>query len=79
LIQEKIKRRLDSGNACCHSVKNLSSFYLLSKCIKIRIYKTIILSVVWYWCETWSLTLWEEYRLRMFENGAEENIWSEER
>jgi hypothetical protein len=43
-----------------------------------RIYKTIILPVVLYGCETSSLTLREEYRLRMFENRcAEENIWIE--
>jgi hypothetical protein len=36
--------------------------------IKIRIYKTIILPVVLYGCETWSLTLREEHRLRVFEN-----------
>jgi hypothetical protein len=40
----------------------------LSKSIKIRIYKTIILPVVLYGCETWSLTLREEHRLRVFEN-----------
>jgi hypothetical protein len=38
--------------------------------IKIRIYKTIILPVVLYGCETWSLTLREEHRLRVFENGV---------
>jgi hypothetical protein len=37
---------------------------------KIRIYKTIILPVVFYGCETWSLTLREEYRLRVFENSV---------
>jgi hypothetical protein len=43
---------------------------VLSKNIKIRIYKTIILLAVLYWCETWSLTLREEHRLRVFENRA---------
>jgi hypothetical protein len=57
LIQEKIKRRLNSGNACYHSVQNLLSFHLLSKNIKIRIYETIILPVVLYRCETWTLTV----------------------
>jgi hypothetical protein len=46
----------------------------VSKNIKIRIYKTIIVSVVLNGCETWSSTLREEHRLRAFENGAEENI-----
>jgi hypothetical protein len=51
LIQEEIKRRLNSGNACYHSVQNLLSSQLLSKKLKIRIYKTIILPVVLYGCE----------------------------
>jgi hypothetical protein len=54
-----------SGNACYHSVQNLLSSRLLSKNIKIRIYKTIILPVVLYGCETWSLTLRGEHRLRV--------------
>jgi hypothetical protein len=68
LIQEEIKRRLNSGNACYHSVQNRPSSHLLSKNLKIRIYKTITLPVVLYGCETWSLTLREEHRLRVFEN-----------
>jgi hypothetical protein len=43
LIQEKIKRRLNSGNSCYHSVQNILSYHLLSKNLKIIIYKTIIL------------------------------------
>jgi hypothetical protein len=42
----------DSGNACYYSVQNLLSSRLLSKDIEIRIYKTIILPVVLYGCET---------------------------
>jgi hypothetical protein len=68
LIQEEIKRRSNSGNASYHSVQNLMSFRLLPKNVKIRIYKTIILPVLLYGCETWSLTLREEQRLRVFEN-----------
>jgi hypothetical protein len=68
LIQEEIKRRLNSGNACYHSVQNLLSSCVLSKNLKIGIYKTVILPVVLYGCETWSLTLREEYKLRVFEN-----------
>jgi hypothetical protein len=56
LIQEEIKRRLNSGNACYHSVQNLLSSRLMSKNLQIRIYKTIILLVVLYGCKTWSLT-----------------------
>jgi hypothetical protein len=59
LIQEKIKRRLNSGNACYHSVENLLSSHLLSKNVKTDIYKTIIVPVV-YGCETWYLILREE-------------------
>ena len=62
-IQEEIKNSLKSGNACYHSVQNLLSSRLLSKNIKIKIYITIILPVVLYGCETWSLTLREECRL----------------
>ena len=67
-IQEEINSRLKSGNACYLSVRNLLSSSLLSKNLKIKIYRTIILPVVLYGYETWSLTLREEHRLRMFEN-----------
>jgi hypothetical protein len=46
----------------------IQSSRLLSKNIKVRIYKTIILPVVLYVCETWSLTIREEHRLRVFES-----------
>jgi hypothetical protein len=67
-IQEEIKSRLKLGNAYYHSVQNLLSSRLLSKNLKIKIYRTIILSMVLYGCETWSLTLKEERSLRVFEN-----------
>jgi len=67
-IQEEIKRRLKLGNACYHSVQNLLTFSLLSKNLKIKIYRTIILPIVLYGCETWLLTLREECRLRVFES-----------
>jgi hypothetical protein len=75
LIQDEIKRRLNSGNACYHSVHNLLSSRLLYKNVQIRTYKTIILSMVPYGCETWSLTLGEEHRLRVFENRALRRIF----
>jgi len=56
------------GNACYYSVQNFLSSSLLSKKLKIKIYRTIILPVVLYGCETWSPTLKEERRLRVFEN-----------
>jgi hypothetical protein len=58
-IQEEIKSRLKLGNACYYSVQNILSYSLVSKTLKIKIYRTIILSVVLYRCETWSLTLRE--------------------
>jgi len=67
-IQEEIKSRLKSGNACCHSVQNILSASLLPKYIKFKIYRTKILPVFVYGCETWSLTLREDSRLRVFEN-----------
>jgi hypothetical protein len=75
LIQEEIKRRLNSGNACYHSVQNLLSSRLLSKNLKIRIYKTITLPVVLYECETLSLTLKVEHRPRVFENRVLRRIF----
>ena len=51
-IVEEIKSRLKSGNACYHSVQNLLSFRLLSKNLKIKIYRTVVLPVVLYGCET---------------------------
>jgi hypothetical protein len=70
-IQEESKCRLHSGIACYHSVQNLSFSNLLSKNIKITVYIAIILPVILYGCETWSLTLSKEGRLIMF---SEENI-----
>ena len=67
-IQKEIKSRLKLGNACYYSVQNLLSSILLSKNLKIKIYRTRILPVVLYGCETWSLTLREDRRLRVFEN-----------
>jgi hypothetical protein len=79
ITKEEIKKRLNSGNACYHSVQNLPSSGLLSKNLKIRIYKMIILPVVLYGCETWSLTLREEHRLRVFENRVLQRIFGSER
>jgi hypothetical protein len=75
-IQEEIKRWLNSGNACYHSVQNLVSFRPLSKNLKVRIYKAITLSVVLNGCETWYYG--RNIKLRCWEQGAEENIWTEE-
>jgi hypothetical protein len=58
---------------------SLLSSRLLSKNLKIRVYKTIILPVVLYGCETWSLTLRVEHRLRMFENRVLKRIFGKKR
>jgi len=52
---------------------------LLSKNLKVKIYRTIILPVVLYGCETWSLTLWEEKKLRVFENMVLRRIFGTRR
>jgi hypothetical protein len=73
-VQEEIVSRLKSGNDCSQSVQNL----WLSKNIKNMIYRTIIL-YVFYGCETWSLTLREERRLRVFENTVLRRIFGSKR
>jgi len=67
-IQEEIRSNLKSGNAGYHSVQNLLPLNLLSKNIKVKIYRIIILPVVLDECEKWSLTLREEHMLRVFQN-----------
>ena len=78
-IAEEIKNRLRSGNACYHSVQNLLFSRLLFKNLKIKIYRTIMLPVVLYGCETWSLTLREERKLRVFENMVLRRIFGSRR
>jgi sorting nexin-29 len=51
-MEEEIKSRLNSGNACYHSVQSLLSSRLVSRNVKVKIYKTLILPVVLYGCET---------------------------
>jgi hypothetical protein len=67
-MQKEIKSRLNSGNACYHSVQSLLSSRLLSRNIKVKIYKTIILPV-----------FWEENRLRLFENRVLRRIFGPKR
>jgi len=78
-IQEETKSRVKSGNACYLSVQNPLSSRLLYKNFKIKIYRTIILPVVLYVCETWSLTLREQRRLRLFENRLLRRIFGPKR
>ena len=78
-VQEEIKSTLKSGIACYHSVQNLLSSSLLSKNLKIKIYRTTILPVLLYGCEIWSLSLREERRLRVFENRVLRRIFCPKR
>ncbi|KAJ4451276.1 hypothetical protein ANN_02737 [Periplaneta americana] len=79
--REEIKLRINMGNACYYSAEKLLSSSLLSKKSESRIYKTVrpILPVVLYGCETWTLTLREEQRLRVFENKVLRKIFGARR
>ncbi|KAJ4450318.1 hypothetical protein ANN_01738 [Periplaneta americana] len=77
--REEIKCRINMGNACYYSVEKLLSSSLLSKNLKVIIYKTVILPVVLYGCETWTFTLREEQRLRVFENKVLRKIFGAKR
>ena len=74
-IQEEITNRL---KACYHSVQNPLYYSLLSKNLKIKMYRLTILPVL-YGCETWSLTLRKERRLSMFENRVLRRIFGPKR
>jgi hypothetical protein len=78
-IQQEIKSRSKSENACYHSVQNLLSSSLQSTNLKIKIYRTIILPVALYGCEIWSLTLKEEHRLMVLENKVLKRIFGPKR
>jgi hypothetical protein len=78
-MHEEIKSRPNSGNAYYHTVQSLLSSYLLSRNVKVKIYKTIILPVALYGHETWSLTLREKHRLRVFENRVLRRIFGPKR
>jgi hypothetical protein len=67
-IHAEIKSRLNSRNACYRSVHSLLSSRLLSRNVKVKVYIAIILPVVLYGCEIWSLTLRKEQRVRVFDN-----------
>jgi hypothetical protein len=53
----EVKSRRNAASACCDSVYDFPSFYLLSKNVNIAVYVIVILRVSLYECETWSLTL----------------------
>ncbi|KAJ4437065.1 hypothetical protein ANN_17200 [Periplaneta americana] len=77
--REEIKHRINMGNSCYYSVEKLLSSSLLSKNLKVRIYETVTLPFVLYGCETWTLTLREENRLRVFENKVLRKIFKAKR
>jgi hypothetical protein len=79
LIQEEIKSRLNMGNTCYRSVWNLLSSHLLSEKVKIRLYKSTTLHMVFYGCKTCSLKLREEHRLRVLDNSALKRIFGPKR
>jgi hypothetical protein len=76
-VHDEMKIRLNSGNACYYSVQNLLSSQLIKK--NINLYKTVILPVVLYRCETWSLTLREEHGLKFFEDSVLRRIFGPKR
>jgi len=67
------------GSACYHSVKIPLDSCLLPENIQIEIYRTIILPACLYGCETWSLTLREGCRLRVFEDTVLRRIFGPKR
>ncbi|KAJ4441071.1 hypothetical protein ANN_10921 [Periplaneta americana] len=77
--REEIKHRINMGDACYYLVEKLLSSSLLSKNLEVRIYKTVILPVVLYGCETWTLTLRGEHMLRVFENKVLRKIFGAKR
>ena len=77
--QEETESTVKSGNACYHSVQNLLSSSLISKNLNIKIYRTKILLLVLYGCQTWSLKLTEERRPRVFEKRVFRRIYGPNR
>jgi hypothetical protein len=78
-IDEEMKIRLKSGNACYHSVQNILSSSFISKNVRIKIYRIIILPVVLYGCETLSLKLRDACEMRVLENKVLRRIFGPKR
>jgi hypothetical protein len=78
-IYKDIKSKLNSENADYYSVQSLLSYRLIYKNKKIKKYKSTILSVILCGCETWSVTLREKYRLRVFEMRVVRRIFGPKR
>jgi hypothetical protein len=78
-MHKEINSRLNLGDACYNLFQSLLSSHLLSRNFKVKIHKTVILPVVLYGCETWSLTLRDEHRLKVFENRVLRKIFGSKR
>jgi hypothetical protein len=74
-IHEEIKSRINLGNNCYHVIQDLLSSRLVPTSVKIKMYKTIILPVVFCRCETWPLTLRELHDFRVFQNRVLRNVF----
>jgi hypothetical protein len=74
-VQEETESGMKSGNACSHLMQNMLPSSLLYNNLRTKIYRTIILLVVLYGYETWSLTLREECRPRLSENRVLRRIF----
>jgi hypothetical protein len=77
-MHEEIKSRLNSGMLATIRSSPLFS-RLLSRKLKVKIYRTMILTLVLYGCETWSLTRREVHRLRVFEGRVLRRIFGPKR
>jgi len=73
---ERLRKKLtaDSTLEMLVTIWSRMSFHFLSKNMKMKIWRTIILPILSCGCETWSLTLREGHRLRVFENKVMRNI-----
>jgi hypothetical protein len=78
-MHEEIKSRISSGSACYRSVQSLLSSRLLSRNLKVKTYKTVILPFVLYECETWSLILRKEHKLNVLEKRVLRGIFGPKR
>jgi len=66
-VTEEIKIGLESGNECFYSVQKLLTSRLISRKLKLKIYRTVVLPLIIYGCKSWSTTSAEERKLRLFE------------
>jgi hypothetical protein len=78
-MHEEMKSRLNLGSACYHSVQILLPSHLLSRNITVKLKKNLILPVVLCGCDTWSVSLREEHRLRVFENRVLRRLFGPKR